>query len=167
MSLNSPEPGFREAINFALGYWEVLATDLAITGIRYSAEAPPSSRPNPLTTKAISQLSEYFAKRRTSFELDLDISAYSSFQQQVWNVVREIEFGKTKTYSQLAHELSNPLSVRAVGTANGRNPFPLVIPCHRVIGKDNKLTGYAYGLELKEWLLVHEGAIQKQPTLFG
>lgn len=166
MSLSKTKGQFIDAIIFDLGYWIVSAHEAGITTISFATDFNFSPNPNEHTEKAILQLGEYFSGSRTTFDLKLDMSSHTEFHQKVWNLVDKINYGQTKTYSQLADELSNPLAVRAVGTANGRNPFPLVIPCHRVIGKNNKLTGYAYGLELKEWLLVHEGAIKKQPTLF-
>ena len=94
------------------------------------------------------------------------MASYSDFYQKVWGSLVEIPYGKTTNYSALANKLENPKAVRAVGTANGRNPFAIVVPCHRVIGKDNSMTGYAHGVDIKEWLLVHEGAITKPLTLF-
>lgn len=166
MSLSNKAETYTDSVAFELGFWVVAANDLGITRISFAKDLKLKPNPNRQTEQAKLQLEEYFSGSRKSFDLELDITGHTAFHQKVWNLVSQISHGCTKTYSQLADELSNPLAVRAVGTANGRNPFPLVIPCHRVIGKNNKLTGYAYGLELKEWLLIHEGAIKKQPTLF-
>jgi methylated-DNA-[protein]-cysteine S-methyltransferase len=101
---------------------------------------------------AIAQLEEYFAGGRTAFDLPLRPPG-SPFQQQVWNLVRRIPYGETRTYGGLAAELGDPAKSRAVGAANGRNPLPIIVPCHRVIGADGRLTGYGGGLERKRLLL--------------
>ena len=102
------------------------------------------------------QLSAYFAGELTRFELDLAPRG-TPFQQRVWEALQTIPFGATTTYGRLAGALGDPHATRAVGLANGRNPIPIVIPCHRVIGADGSLTGYGGGLRRKQWLLAHEG----------
>jgi methylated-DNA-[protein]-cysteine S-methyltransferase len=102
------------------------------------------------------ELAEYFDGSRTEFEVELT-PAGTVFQQQVWNELRRIRFGQTATYREVAERIGRPAAVRAVGTANGRNPISIVVPCHRVLGSDGTLTGYAGGLEAKRWLLAHEG----------
>jgi methylated-DNA-[protein]-cysteine S-methyltransferase len=104
------------------------------------------------------QLYEYFSLTRKKFTLPLDIIG-TEFQMKVWEEVNKIPYGETTSYKALAVKLSNPGSLRAVGRANAMNPVPIIIPCHRVIGADGKLTGYAGGLELKEHLLELEGII--------
>lgn len=106
----------------------------------------------------IRQLQEYFSGERTDFELHLSPEG-TRFQKRVWQALRNIPFGQTTTYGQLSEKLGDPKAVRAVGTANGRNPIPIIIPCHRVIGSGQKLTGYSGGIERKRWLLQHEGAL--------
>ena len=101
---------------------------------------------------AMAQLDEYFAAQRKSFDLPLAPEG-TQFQRQVWNALTKLRFGETSTYALLAQRIGNPNAVRAVGTANGRNPISIVIPCHRVIGADGSLTGYAGGLARKEALL--------------
>ncbi len=108
-------------------------------------------------TAAIEQLSEYFAGKRKQFDLALAPSG-TIFQQKVWRALCEIPMGSTVSYGWLAKKINNEKAVRAVGTANGANPIALIIPCHRVIGTNKKLTGYAGGLALKAKLLMHEGA---------
>ena len=104
------------------------------------------------------QLREYFAGERTEFELSLD-AAGTEFQRRVWERLVAIPYGETTTYGELALELGDPRKVRAVGMANGRNPISIIVPCHRVIGADGTLTGYAGGLWRKQWLLDHERRI--------
>jgi len=103
------------------------------------------------------QLDQYFSNQREVFDLPLAPKG-TPFQQKVWRALMQIKQGETKTYAWLAKEISNDRAVRAVGTANAANPIALIIPCHRVIGSNGKLTGYAGGLGLKAKLLMHEGA---------
>ncbi|HET6550216.1 MAG TPA: methylated-DNA--[protein]-cysteine S-methyltransferase [Solirubrobacter sp.] len=126
-------------------------TRLYTDGHRFHAHAEPDTdgRFARLTT----QLDEYFAGTRTTFTLDLAPRG-TQFEQRVWTKLREIPYGETRTYGELARELNS--SARAVGRANGRNPLSIVVPCHRVIGADGALTGYAGGLETKRALLDHE-----------
>jgi methylated-DNA-[protein]-cysteine S-methyltransferase len=109
------------------------------------------------------QLDEYFAGRRRQFELRLAPRG-TSFQQAVWQALQRIPYGRTCSYSDLAAAIARPQAVRAVGTANGANPLSIVIPCHRVIGRDGSLTGYAGGLPRKQLLLELEGALPSQQT---
>ncbi|RAS62720.1 methylated-DNA-[protein]-cysteine S-methyltransferase [Vibrio diazotrophicus] len=98
------------------------------------------------------QIEEYFSGRRTQFDLPLAAKG-TDFQQSVWQALCKIPYGETWSYQQLADEIGNPKAVRAVGLANGKNPISVIVPCHRVIGKNGKLTGYAGGVETKEKLL--------------
>lgn len=127
---------------------------------------PITSVPDCLKDCAI-QLEEYFDGTRKEFELKLDFGNAPAFHQQVWKMIRLIPYGRTRTYADIAEILDHNLAFRAVGRANGMNPLPIVIPCHRVVGKDGNLTGYAYGLEMKRWLLSHEspGQFMKQSDL--
>jgi methylated-DNA-[protein]-cysteine S-methyltransferase len=106
------------------------------------------------------QLDEYFAGERTTFDLPLAPDG-TAFQKRVWALLVSIPFGRTVSYMDVANMLGSPASVRAVGTANGANPIPIVIPCHRVIGSDGSLTGYGGGLDVKRRLLEHEGALPR------
>jgi methylated-DNA-[protein]-cysteine S-methyltransferase len=104
----------------------------------------------------VGQLNEYFEGTRRRFELELDPSG-TDFQQLVWAEVSLIPYGGTRSYGAVARRLGKPTAVRAVGTANGANPIPIVIPCHRVVGADGSLVGYGGGLDVKAALLEHEG----------
>ncbi|OKY25633.1 MULTISPECIES: methylated-DNA--[protein]-cysteine S-methyltransferase [Thalassotalea] len=108
--------------------------------------------------QSLTQLREYFSGERKTFDLTLAPNG-TNFQQQVWQTLCTIPCGETKSYRWLAEQIQNPKAVRAVGGANGKNPIALIIPCHRVIGSNGSLTGYAGGLSLKEKLLKFEGAI--------
>lgn len=103
------------------------------------------------------QLGEYFAGERTEFELATTVAG-EEFQRRVWELIDHIPYGQTTTYGEMAQELGDPALAREVGAAVGRNPLSIVVPCHRVVGKDGKLTGYAGGLERKRFLLELEGA---------
>lgn len=110
---------------------------------------------HPILIQAVTQLGEYFSGRRNEFELPLAATG-TAFQHQVWHALTTIPYGETWSYQELADAIGNPKAVRAVGMANGKNPISVVVPCHRVIGKSGKLTGYAGGVERKQRLLALE-----------
>lgn len=112
----------------------------------------------------VNQLTEYFKGNRTQFSLKLSPEG-TEFQKRVWTQLQEIPFGKTTSYQKMANQLGNPKVIRAAASANGKNPISIIIPCHRVIGSDGSLTGYAGGLHRKKWLLDHENPV-KQQSLF-
>ena len=114
---------------------------------------------HPVLESAALQLSEYFAGTRTQFDLPLDWSHGTAFQQSVWRALLTIPRGQTTSYGALSQRCGHASAIRAVGSAIGRNPFTIVVPCHRVLGKDGSLTGYAGGLERKAALLQLEGAL--------
>ena len=150
-----------------LGQILLTATGTALTGLHFVGEKYYPSiasewqrDTNVIAIKsAITQLDEYFSGKRKSFDLPLEPEG-TEFQRQVWNALTKLRFGETATYAQLAQRIGNPKAVRAVGAANGRNPISIVIPCHRVVGADGSLTGYAGGLARKEALLRMESAGQ-------
>ena len=116
---------------------------------------------HPVLLETERQLREYFEGRRTTFALTLDPQG-TAFQQQVWNALRTIPFGETRSYADIARQIGRPTAVRAVGAANGRNPLSIVTPCHRVIGTNGHLTGFAGGLDAKAFLLRLEGRTDPQ-----
>jgi methylated-DNA-[protein]-cysteine S-methyltransferase len=130
------------------------ASERGIAWVRFalppSASAP--ARPAPLVTEAMRQIEEYFAGRRRDFDLPLDLRG-TPFQIEVWEMVRQIPYGETRGYGELARALGRPGAARAVGAANGANPVPILVPCHRVIGAGGALTGYGGGLDRKKFLL--------------
>jgi methylated-DNA-[protein]-cysteine S-methyltransferase len=147
-----------------LGHMRLVATEDALAGAYLAdheggpePEAEPG-RDHPVLLAARTQLEEYFAGRRTVFELPLDAHG-TEFQRAVWTALCEIPFGETRPYKALAARVGRPQAVRAVGAANGRNPISIIVPCHRVIGADGSLVGYAAGTERKKWLLHHEQAV--------
>ena len=112
-----------------------------------------------LLQQTIIQLDEYFAGERKIFDLPIKQSG-TDFQQQVWQQLMSIDYGSTVSYAQLSNQMKNPLAIRAIASANGKNSLWIVVPCHRVIGSDGSLTGYAGGLWRKQWLLEHEATTQ-------
>ncbi|NNE03330.1 MAG: methylated-DNA--[protein]-cysteine S-methyltransferase [Eudoraea sp.] len=113
---------------------------------------------------AVYQLKEYFEGKRQTFDLQLNASG-TDFQRSVWNALLKLPYGKTISYLDLSKKLGDTKAIRAVASANGKNPIWIIIPCHRVIGSDGSLTGYAGGLHRKKWLLNHESSA-KQHSLF-
>jgi methylated-DNA-[protein]-cysteine S-methyltransferase len=111
-----------------------------------------------LLDRVEAQLNEYFAGKRTTFDLPLEPSG-TDFQLSVWKLLRKIPYGVTTSYGELARRLGDPKATRAVGAANGANPIPIIVPCHRVVGSKGELTGFGGGIERKRWLLEHEGAL--------
>jgi len=133
----------------------------SLTRIEFDAEPLSGDLPDEVLDRTVAQLTEYFAGQRTLFDLPLAPTG-TEFQLGVWKTLQQIPYGQTVTYGQIAWRLGQPPgTARAVGAANGSNPIPIVVPCHRVIGADGRLTGYGGGLERKRLLLGLES-----PTLF-
>jgi methylated-DNA-[protein]-cysteine S-methyltransferase len=136
----------------------ICASPDGLRAIQFDLEPPAGGPPggpspqNPLLDEALSQLRAYFAGRLREFQLPLSLAG-TDFQVQVWRQLQTIPYGETCSYSAIAQAIGRPLAVRAVGTANGANPIPIVVPCHRVIGANGKLVGYGGGLPLKKRLL--------------
>lgn len=141
------------------GTLQINATEKEIIAISFLFEKPrPAVNPNHLCEEAAFQLKAYFTEKLTKFDLPLRQDG-TEFQNKVWKELMEIPFGKTITYGQLATKLGDPNYVRAVGAANGKNPLAIVVPCHRVIGANGSLVGYAGGLQRKKWLLNFESQL--------
>ena len=117
----------------------------------------PTQDSHPTLLEAARQLAEFFSDKRKMFDLPLDINGGTLFQQSVWRALLKIPYGKTTSYGSISQQIDNPTAVRAVGSAVGRNPLSLIVPCHRVLGGDGSLTGYAGGLHRKTALLELEG----------
>lgn len=154
---------FIEYFHSKYGIWRITATDIGISGVKLVSDDFPQSDQNTseITNQASSELDRYFRKVLRRFNVPIDITEGTEFQRQIWKELSFIEYGTTVSYQKLANEIGNPNSVRAVGAANGANPIAIILPCHRVIGSDGSLTGYASGLELKRNLLLLEEAISK------
>jgi methylated-DNA-[protein]-cysteine S-methyltransferase len=166
--------GAQRTIPSPLGDLVLTASETGLTGVYF-----PTSRhlPHPLTASPFgrggtnprtggedvlhrveAQLKEYFAGSRTTFDLPLEPTG-TDFQLSVWELLRRIPYGATTSYGELARRLGDPHKTRAVGAANGANPIPIIVPCHRVVGSKGELTGFGGGLDRKRWLLEHEGAL--------
>jgi methylated-DNA-[protein]-cysteine S-methyltransferase len=150
-----------------VGWIEIKSTDAVILAISFrEKESDEPNMEHPLLREAVNQLQLYFDGRLKHFDLPLQPEG-TAFQQTVWKWLQEIEYGKTISYLQLSRQVGDEKAIRAVGSANGKNPLGIVIPCHRVIGSDGSLVGYAGKVWRKKWLLEHENAIvSKQLQLF-
>ena len=143
-----------------IGLIEITASDFGLLSVSFrdeTEEINTIASANDITKQTAEYLAEYFAGNCQTFDVPL-APVGTAFQQQVWKELVKVPFGKTDTYSSIANKLNNPLSVRAVGAANGKNPIAIIVPCHRIIGASGHLTGYAGGLWRKEFLLNLEGA---------
>ena len=136
-----------------------------IVTVHFVKEAKYQETPTPATDQCIQELDEYFFKGRKFFTVELDLRG-TAFQKTVWSELLTIPYGTTVSYEAIALRIGDIKAIRAVGVANGQNPVAIIVPCHRVIGKNGELVGYGGGLENKEWLLYHEGALLKQLSLF-
>ncbi len=157
-----------------VGELTLTASDSGLTGVYFPTSRrgpPPTEREDwveadgrgpagAVLARARQQLAEYFAGTRTAFDVPLD-PAGSAFERRVWDALRAIPYGATLSYSALARGLGDVRATRAVGTANARNPIPIIVPCHRVVGARGELTGFGGGLDRKRWLLEHEGALMR------
>jgi methylated-DNA-[protein]-cysteine S-methyltransferase len=144
---------FCSTLNTPIGLLTIKATEEALEFIGFDVDE--EENPGELTEYVKQQLQEYFKGQRTAFDFTLNQSG-TEFQKQVWNELLAIEPGKPISYASLSKRLGNPLAIRAIASANGKNKLMIVIPCHRVIGSTGELVGYAGGLWRKKWLLEHE-----------
>lgn len=152
-------------INTPLGIAKIEGDENGLSAITVLDSDEPLTIIIPETlVDAVYQLQEYFKGERKTFDLDLNPEG-TKFQKRVWEALLDIPFGKTLSYLELSKNLGDVKAIRAVAAANGKNPLWIVVPCHRVIGSDGSLTGYAGGLHRKKWLLAHESPV-KQQSLF-
>lgn len=145
---------FSAYIETPIGLVEVLASNEVILSVLFVDKAKQENTNN-LTDIAVLQLGEYFNGDRQQFDLPLSFQG-TEFQNNVWQALLDVGYGKTSSYKSIAEKIENPKAVRAVGAANGKNPLTIVVPCHRIIGANGSLTGYAFGTNKKAWLLDHE-----------
>lgn len=146
---------YRGSLHSMIGTISLYATETSLTQLTIG-EVDLDSNPNDIIVEASQQLQAFFSGRLKSFDLPLDLSCGTDFQQEVWQAVLDIPYGQTRSYGDIARLLDNPGAIRAIGRANGANPIPIIVPCHRVIGSDGSLTGYVYGTEVKRRLLAIE-----------
>jgi len=144
---------FNKIINSKVGYLHLIANDNALLSISFTNNKHfVKENTNYIIEETVTQLNEYFEGKRKYFTIKLSPKG-TDFQKQVWNELLNIPYGKTASYSDIAIAIGNPKAVRAIGNANNKNPIPIIIPCHRIIGKNRKLIGYAGGLDIKKALL--------------
>lgn len=148
---------FQGYIHNDLGYIAIETDSDKIMSVYFTDTKPEESNSNPVVEECKSQLLEYFSGTRKIFSLPLDLKG-SQFQVDVWNELMKIPFGEVITYSKLAHRMGDVKKIRAVGMANSKNPIGIIVPCHRVVGKNGKLVGYGGGLWRKKWLLDFESS---------
>ena len=147
---------YRARHHSEIGPLEVVGNQKGILAITFGADEFETDRNLPaLMAECLRQLTEYFKGRRQKFSIPLVLEG-TDFQKAVWRQLQKIPFGQTASYGDIARAVSSPRAFRAVGNANNKNPIPLIIPCHRVIGSDGKLVGFGGGIWRKEWLLEHE-----------
>lgn len=151
-------------IKTPIGTLQVAASDEGLVAVVFAneikrryAQAKGSGAAQKHLVQAIAALEDYFAGKRRDFS-DLTLApSGTEFQKRVWQALSKIPFGQTRSYGEIARIIDNPKGMRAVGLANGKNPIPVIVPCHRVIGANGTLTGFGGGLPTKKWLLEHEG----------
>lgn len=157
----------RGTLQAPFGMLTVVASDRGVRYITFEEDAHPKSyvgmdvrddAQHPVVAAVLTQLREYLAGKRTSFDVLLDLQG-TEFQVDAWTALAKIPYGGTVSYAQQAASIGRPKATRAIGSANGRNPVVIVLPCHRVVGADGSLTGFGGGLHVKSWLLDHEKAI--------
>ena len=169
---NSAHYFFKTMIS-PVGRLKLVASDRGLAAILWENDNPKrvrlsrlaENKEHPVLLETERQLNEYFAGARTEFSLKFDCAG-TGFQKEVWRALATIPFGETRSYGQIARQIGRPKAVRAVGAANGKNPISVVVPCHRVIGSNGKLTGFAGGLEIKASLLRLESEKQRSPELY-
>jgi methylated-DNA-[protein]-cysteine S-methyltransferase len=138
-----------------IGQLEVICTKESLLSVEFVDKEISEANSNSLVGEVLKQLDQYFKGVRKEFDLPLALSG-TLFQNRVWQELQKIPFGQTLSYKELAQKLGNEKATRAVGNANGKNLISIIIPCHRIIGSNKSLTGYAGGLDRKKWLLEHE-----------
>ena len=148
-------------IKTPLGIAKIVGDENGVSEISVLDEGAVSAEIPDFLQEAVIQLNAYFEKKRNSFDFKLNPRG-TEFQQKVWKALLDIPYGKTRTYLEQSKVLGDVKAIRAVASANGKNPLWIVVPCHRVIGTDGSLTGYAGGLWRKKWLLVHENPTTQQ-----
>ena len=149
-------PVYFDYYDSPIGLIEIAGTSTAVIALNFVEERCWEVASNWLVAEAVRQIDEYFDGKRRDFDIEMTLEG-TDFQQQVWRQLRKVPYGCVASYQDIAKGVGRPTAVRAVGAANGRNPIAIMVPCHRIIGKNGHLVGYGSGLWRKEWLLKHEG----------
>lgn len=153
---------YYEYLSSPLGLIEIAANEQGLVAVSFCDQPRQPVQPQHWTQETKKQLTAYFNKDLKEFNLPLAATG-TLFQQQVWQALTTVPYGKTASYGDIAKAINNPKGGRAVGLANGKNPIGIIVPCHRVIGANGTLTGYAGGVDKKAWLLRHEGVMGVKP----
>jgi methylated-DNA-[protein]-cysteine S-methyltransferase len=164
-------------VDTPIGPLTLVGSDAGVRAVLFAGQAPPHgaaaeahpvlAEAHPVLAEAARQLRDWFAGARTAFDLPLDLAGATAFQRRAWLALAEIPYATTRSYGAQARLLGAPRAARAVGAANGRNPLPIVLPCHRLVGADGALTGFAGGLDVKRALLEHEAATAARGAAAG
>ena len=149
-------PVYFDYYDSPIGLIEIAGTSTAVIALNFVEERCREAASHSLVAEAVRQIDEYFDGKRREFEIEMALEG-TDFQRQVWQQLGTVPFGCVASYQDIAKGVGRPTAVRAVGAANGRNPIAIMVPCHRIIGKNGHLVGYGSGLWRKEWLLKHEG----------
>jgi methylated-DNA-[protein]-cysteine S-methyltransferase len=144
-------------IQSPVGSLRLVATADALVAIEFDALPEPGAPSHPVLDRTQAELDEYFRGARRTFTVDL-APVGTAFQLRVWSALLRVPYGNVDSYAAVARAIGSPAAVRAVGAANGRNPIPIIVPCHRIVGSNGDLVGYGGGMARKQWLLGHEGA---------
>jgi methylated-DNA-[protein]-cysteine S-methyltransferase len=167
--MNTTLTKYQTIMDSPIGKLHLGASDLGLRWIKLFDQGEIIQSENLLLDEAVSQLNRYFDGQLQSFDVPLDLKGYSPFSLRVWEQLQKIQYGKTISYKELAIRLGDVKCIRAAGTANGRNPIPIIIPCHRVIGSNGDLKGFALGLDVKRKILAIENPtkyLYHTPTLW-
>lgn len=169
--MKNPQTLYYSILNSPIGKLLLVGTTEHLLEIRFEnswdeSDLTDFTKEDSLFTEAITQLNEYFTGKRKDFSLPLSPQG-TDFQQKVWSELQSIPYGTTTSYGEIAKRIENPKGSRAVGLANGKNPIPIIIPCHRVIGKNGKLTGFGGGLDIKQHLLEIEKLSSFSPKIIA
>lgn len=171
MTPTVPTSRHLQHLDSPIGHLTLIGSSEGLTHILFDGQEPadvglpddlPEADDDPILAAVARQLDEYFAGDRREFDLPLDLRG-TDFQRAAWLALAEVPYGETRSYAEQADAIGRPGAFRAVGAANGKNPVPIVLPCHRIIGADGSLTGFGGGLPLKQRLLGHEQSQQQLP----
>ncbi len=150
---------FYDHLASPIGLIEITASSTGVQSVYFVDKIENPDNSNQWSQQCKRELQAYFSAQLQHFSVPLDQNG-TDFQKQVWEALLTVEYGKTASYLEIAQKINNPKAIRAVGSANGKNPLSIIVPCHRIIGSNGTLTGYAGGLERKSWLLQHESPEQ-------
>lgn len=151
--------GFHQSINTQFGTFKLFCSDEFLYKIELNHTGTTANNPNKISEFAAQELRKYLEGKLKDFTVPVSFQTGTAFQKKVWKELLNIPYGTSISYLELSRKLGDIKAIRAVGAANGKNPIPIIVPCHRVIGSDGSLTGYASGVEMKRFLLKLEGTI--------